>query len=299
MNCTVLSIMLVVLFGVPAPAQEKITLKLKRDAKGDVTQTTEKDAETGKMTFTVMGMAQPKDQDKASSWTFKEEIIDKETGKKATKLKQTYQQAEMNVEGKKITPSFIGKEILIDLSGDTQKFTVDGKELTGDDLAFMNEQFKDRKSKKDESNIDELMLPKNAVAVGETWKPDVAAIVKDMAGETRLTCDAAKSTAVGKLLKAYKKEGKQFGIFEVEMKFALTKVGAGPMAIDLDATSVMTMTIHFDGCIDGTLHTGTMDMKMAMKMAGSLKTPNGVEVKLDGDIKRTASKTDEDLNGKN
>ncbi len=298
MNRTILSFLLVSMFAVPVLAQEKITLKLKRDAKGDVTQTTEKDDETGKMTFTVMGMAQPKDQDKSTSSTYKEEIIEKEPGKRATKLKRTYQKAEMSIAGKKITPSFFGKEIMIDFSGTTQKFTVDGKELTGDDLAFMKEQFKDRKSRKDESH-DELMLPNNPVAVGETWKPDVAALVKDLAAATdQVTVDPAKSTASGKLLKAYKKDGKQFGVFEVEMKFVLSKVGAGPMAIDLDATSVMTMTVHFDGCVDGTLQTGTMDMKMDMKMTGSLKAPNGVEVKLDADTKATGAKTVEDLSSK-
>jgi hypothetical protein len=202
----------------------------------------------------------------------------------------------MSIHGKKTTPSFFGKEILIDFSGTSQEFTMDGKELIGDELAFMKEQFKDRK--KDESH-DELLLPKTPVAVGETWKPDVAALVKDLAAATdQLTVDPAKSTASGKLLKAYKKDGKQFGVFEVEMSFALSKVGAGPMAIDLDATSVATMTVHFDSCVDGTLHTGTMETKIDMKMVGSLKAPNGVEVKLDGDLKINGSKTLEDLTGK-
>jgi hypothetical protein len=38
-------------------------------------------------------------------------------------------------------------------------------------------------------------------------------------------------------------------------------------------------------------------MKMDMKMSGSLKA-NGVEVKLDADVKRTGTKTVEDLTGK-
>jgi hypothetical protein len=295
------AIMLTALLGVTAVAQEKFTIKLKTGAKGDVIQSTENDTETGKIKLTIMGMAQPKDEDKSVSSTFKEEIIEKEPGKKATKLKQTYQKAEMTIKGKKINPSFIGKEVLIERSGAKYTFTLNGAEMTGDDLAFMKDHFKDESPREDDdSRILEAILPKNPVAVGDTWKPDVTAVIKSLSGgETeKMKFDAAKSMAAGKLLKAYKKDGRQFGIFDVEIKVALTKIAAGPTEMDLDAASAMKMTLHCDVCIDGTVDAGSMEMKMEMKMAGALKAPNGVEVKLDADSKKVSTRTAEDLKGK-
>jgi hypothetical protein len=297
MKHTILSILLIGLLGVPAFAQEKFTIKLKKGAAGDIIQFTQTEIQTGKSTFTVMGMAQPKDIDKSVSMTYKEEIIEKEAGKKATKLKQTFQKAEMTVNGKKINPSFIGKEVLLDRTGANCRFTVNGVELTGDDLVFMKKQFKDT-TNKDDGPGDELWLPTVPVAVGDTWKPDMAAIAKDASESEGVTIDAAKSTAVGKFLKAYKKDGKQFGVFEIEMKATVIKVGAGPMAIDLDPTSWAKMTMRWDCCIDGTLNTATKEMIAEKKMVGTQKGPNGAEIKFDINAKNKTTDIKEDLTGK-
>jgi hypothetical protein len=278
-------------------AQEKFTIKIKNDSKGDVTRASDTGTETGKMSFSVGGKSQAKDEDKKKSMVFKEEILEKEPGKRAAKMQRTYEKAEMTANGKKITPSFIGKPMLIERAGKEYHFTVAGKKLEGDDLAFMKEEFKE-KEKDAESKLEQLMLPKQPVAVNETWKLDVAALQKEFGEDSGMTIDLAKSTGAGKLIKAYKKDGKQFGAMEYDITMALTKIAAGPgMAIELDNTSSLKMTIKFDGCIDGSLNTGVMDMKMEMKMVGALNA-NGVEVKVDAKMTKSDSRTQEDLTGK-
>jgi hypothetical protein len=74
----------------------------------------------------------------------------------------------------------------------------------------------------------------------------------------------------------------------------LTKVGAAPMTFDLDGSSMMKITMRRDGCIDGTLTTGTKEMLLESRMAGMMKGANGAEVKLDASAKFNASKTVED-----
>jgi hypothetical protein len=69
-------------------------------------------------------LRQPKDEDMSMSSTFKEEILEKEPGKRASKLKRTYQKAELTKKGNKIVPSFLGKEVLIDRSDAGTKFTM-------------------------------------------------------------------------------------------------------------------------------------------------------------------------------
>jgi hypothetical protein len=295
MNRAVRCLLVVALLGAPALAQDKFTIRLKTSAKGDIIQVSEKLAFTEKSTLTVMDKPQLTDKDKIWFGAFMEEIIEKEPGKMPAKLKRTYQKAEMTIQGKKFTPSVIGKEVLIDLTGPAPVCTMDGKELAGDDLVFMAEGLKDRTSQKDENGtFEQIILPKNPVAVGETWKPDMAALLKKMSEDAPMTFDAANSTATGKLLKAYTKDGRQFGAFEVALSLTLTKVGPGPMAFDLDRSSTLKITMRRDGCIDGTSITGTKEMILDTKMAGVMKGADGVQVKLDGIAKFNGSKTVED-----
>ncbi len=287
-------ILLAGLLAAPVAAQEKYTIKIRKDAKGDVVKVTETDSEKGKMKITVMGMDMPKDEDKGMSAAFTEKIIEKEAGKRATKIERTYTKAELTRDGSRITPSFVGKTVVVERTDKAYKFTVDGKELSGDDAKFLTEEFKDKK-KDDDSDLEHLLLPKEAVAVNGTWKPDVAAVVKEMMkdAEAPLSVDAAKAMATGKLLKAYKQDGKQYGIIEIEMTLPLKEIGAGAMKIAMEAGSNIKLTFRFDGCIDGSSNSGKMDMVMDMKMIGTLKTPDGVEVKLDGNVRKNASKTQE------
>ncbi len=260
---------------------------------------TEKETLTNKSSFSVMGMVQAKDEDKNVTRIFKEEFLEKEPGKRATKLRRTYEKAELTKNGNKVEPSFIGKAVLIERDGKVWKYSIDGKDFLIDyaDADFLNDEFSEKKKSEDETKLEDLMMPKEAVAVNETWKIDVAGVAKEFGKDNPFTVDVAKSTGSGKLLKAYKKDGKQYGAIEFNVELALTKIGAGAMTIDLDNTSKMKMTIKFDGCIDGAVHTGTMDMAMDMKIAGTLKMGN-VEVKIDSGIKATGVQTAEELTGK-
>jgi hypothetical protein len=294
---TIVAFVFAGLLAVPAAAQDKFTIKIKKDAKGDVIKATESETETGKMKITVGGMEMPKDESKSHSCAYTEKILEKEPGKRASKLERTYTKAEMTKDGNKITPAFVGKTVLIERSGKAYKFTSGGKELTGDDATFLNEEFKDKSKDNDEEEaLEKAMLPKEAIAVNGTWKPDIALFVKEMmkSEDTPLDIDAAKSTATGKLLKAYKQDGKQFGAVEIEMNMPLNSIPAGPnMKIVMEAGSNIKITFRFDGCIDGTSNSGKMDMVMEMKMVGTLKAGDA-EVKVDGTMKKTGTKTQEE-----
>jgi hypothetical protein len=293
---TIVAFVLAGLLIAPAVAQEKYTVKIKKEAKGDVVKATETDSETGKMKITVNGMDMPKDENKGRSSAFTEKILEKEPGKRSTKFERTYTKAEMTIDGNKTTPSFIGKTVLIERTGAGYKFSVGGKALEGDDAKFFTDEFKDKKKDEDD-DIEKALLPTEPVAVNGTWKPDVALLVKELmkSDDTPLNVDTAKSTASGKLTKAYKQGGKQFGAVEIELNMPLKEIGAGAMKIALEGGSFVKIIFRFDGCIDGSSNNGKMDMAMDMKMIGTLKTPDGVEVKLDAVMKKNASKTQEDV----
>lgn len=182
---------------------------------------------------------------------------------------------------------------MIDFKNGKHSFTIDGKDLAGDDVKFLREEFNEEDTKSNPAGFEELFLPKNAVAVGETWKLEIDDVAKPFA--KAMEFDASKSTAGGKLIKAYKKDNKQFGIFETELHLAITKILSGPIPMQLSRGSVTKIIVQFDGCIDGSINTGTTKMSMEMQMAGTLKNPNGVEVKMQAKINSVSSRSTEDL----
>src|SRR5262249_55228406 len=95
---------------------------------------------------------------------------------------------------------------------------------------------------------------KKAVKVGETWPISA----KDLATLLSVpNIDAEKSKATGKLVKAYRKGGKQWGVVEIKGKLGSKAMTGGP-AISMD----FTMTL--DSPIDGSSYQGTQTMKGKM-----------------------------------
>lgn len=84
-------ILIVAFVAATLTAEEKYTIKSKKDAKGDVIKVVEDVTETGKMLFTVKGKAQAKDQNKERSNTYRQEVfdtvLDKESQQKEMRLK--------------------------------------------------------------------------------------------------------------------------------------------------------------------------------------------------------------------
>jgi hypothetical protein len=157
---TVLPLLLAGLFAPSVIAEEKFTIKIKQEAKGDVIQTTLTDFEKGKSAVTVMGQTHTEDLDSTSSVTFKAEIIEKEPEKRAAKFKRVYQKAEGTKNGKKLEVSFVAKEVSIARDGKKMQYTVDGKELGGDDAAILAMEFKGKGSLERDSKVEELMSPR-------------------------------------------------------------------------------------------------------------------------------------------
>jgi hypothetical protein len=88
--------------------------------------------------------------------------------------------------------------------------------------------------------------------------------VKALGEDVSANLDAAKTVATGKLLRAYKKEGHQFGEMEVRTILPLKFFGAGGKKLPVEDGAKMIIEIKLDGCIDASLHQGkaAMDMKM-------------------------------------
>jgi hypothetical protein len=111
------------------------------------------------------------------------------------------------------------------------------------------------------------MFPPKPVKPGESWKINAADMIKTI-GESGPTFDKDKLTATGTLVKAYKKDGKQFGVIEFNLETPVTGFGAkNPLKL---SEGKMTLKLVGDGCIDGSTATGKATTKMSLGFSGSV-----------------------------
>ena len=88
----------------------------------------------------------------------------------------------------------------------------------------------------------------------------------------------AKSSATGKLTKVYDKAGHKYGVIEITMDLALTKVGDEGQQIELKPGSKVRATAVLDGCIDGSKADVTGKMTVKGNFTGSTM---GVDLKFE------------------
>jgi hypothetical protein len=260
-----------------------VTIKVKQPGPGDRVKETKTENATQKTSF--MGMAM--ETKVGTKFVYTEEVIERPAGaKRATKLKRTYETAEMTKDGEKVDLGLVGKTVLVEKKGDGYDITVDGKEVSGPAADILKKEFAKEKQINDED-----LLPKEPVKVGGTWKIDFGPLAKDAADE--LAIDVEKSSATGKLTKVYDKGGHKFGVVEITLDLAVTKAGSGAQAIKLEDDSKMHVTAVLDACIDGSKADVTGKMTMTGNFTGTVM---GKELKID--LASVKDGTGEDLGKK-
>ncbi len=257
-----------------------VTIKLKKAGPGDVVKETKTETTDQKVTVSVQGNAQPPKQEKASAtYTYTDQVIEKPAGAvKPTKVKRTYDAAELTVNGQKQELGLKGKTILIEKKGDKYTFTADGKPVGGKAAELLGKEFSTKKQTSDED-----FLPGKPVKVGETWKIDVAKVAGELT-ESGMVIDLQKSTGTGTLTKVYDQDGKKFGVIDVAMDLVVSKLASGPQEIPLK-DSKLTLTMALDGCIDGTVATGGGKMSMKGNLSGEI--PNVAQIAVEVSVGMT------------
>jgi hypothetical protein len=254
-----------------------VTIKVKQPGPGDRVKETKTETGTNKVSFTVMGMEQNKEDKVTTRFVYTDEILEKPAGaKRPTKLKRTYETAEETKDGEKVDLGLVGKTVMVEKKGSGYDVKVDGREPTGPAADVLKKEF----GKEKEIN-DEDLLPKDPVKVGGTWKVDVAKLAADASDE--LDIDVAKSTGTGKLIKVYDKGGHKFGVVDITLELALKKIGPSGQAVELKPGSKLKVTATLDSCIDGSVAETTGKMIVKGAFTG---TAMGIELKFDLESER-------------
>jgi hypothetical protein len=288
----------------PVSVDDTYTIKLKKSEKGAVATQTKQDSEESR--FKLEGpdgkVLQEKKESRTITEEFKETILEKPKGKKATKVRREYAKAVVKTgEGEKEMP-YQGKTVLIEKKADGKyHFTIEGgEEIKGKDAESLNRAFnKEEGDDSDENALEKAIMPTKAVKVNGTWTIDANALVKALnkGAKQPLPVDKSKIEGKGKLLKAYKKDDRQFGVLDIEVRMPLKgdfPLGGGQGAPIQDG-SKMVLRVKVDGCIDGTSSDSIMEGSMEMDIKATFKGPDGNEYKMTLLAKQSGKENEKDL----
>jgi hypothetical protein len=251
----ILAVAALCLLPLAAQAQDTYTIKVKKGAKGSITHEQRIDTESSSMTFTDNAGTLITEQSNKSVQTqvFQQTILEKPEGKKPPTLKRTYEKAVVVADNETQVLPYQGKSVLIENKDGKFIFRYEGgDEITGDDAKWLRKEFKDREpGKDDEPDIEKMLFPNQAVKVGETWDIPMAEFVKKCEQEN-LVVFADKCKGTGKLVKAYKKNGSQFGDFVVKLEMPV-KAAKSPDGEIVMQTGTMAMELKLSVCMDGSV----------------------------------------------
>ena len=282
-------LVLIALVAAAAPLRDDgYTIKIKKSGQGNVTKQDKE--ETDNSSFKLEGpdgkALKENKEERAVTQAYKETVLEKKEGKKATKLRRAYTKAVVKVGDKETTLPYQGKTVVIEKKDGKYHFTIEGgAELTGKDAELLNRAFNKGGDDSDSDDLEKAFLPKKPVKEGDTWTIDGPAIVKafEKGAAQPIPVDKDKASGKGKLLRAYKEGGRQYGDFVIDLDVPLKgefPLGPGQTA-PIQAGSKMAMKVQLKkACIDGTASDGNVEVAFNMELTATFKGPDGKEYKI-------------------
>src|SRR5262249_55026173 len=149
-----------------------------------------------------------------------------------------------------------GKTLTIEKNKTGYGFSVDGKKIDSfETIALVFD--------RDKEDFEAGLLPKQPVKVGETWTVEPEA-VKSLLGPASGTANLSKSTLNCKLARAYTKDGKQWGVLEIDFNIVYE---ATPGQMVTTGSGTMRINGSLDAVLDGSA--GDRALKITSQVAFS------------------------------
>ena len=266
------------LFLVPLVGQAQVTLtiELKKETKGTTTKEVKNSTEVEKINvYHNNGTIEGTFKTTVLNSVYQQTVLEKpDAEKKATALKRTYEKAVVNAQkGRQVLP-YQGKTILIEKKYDKYHFTYeDGGEITGDDATWLEKEF-NKDAPENEFDFKKHLLPAKAVAVGESWTLNMPELLKDMEKTTKMAGDPRTAKGTGKLVKAYKKDGRQYGNLLFKLAIPIKSATQQDKEIKFQPGSVLKLDWTLSVCIDGTAIDGKSAISVQFNGAANVPADN-------------------------
>jgi hypothetical protein len=236
-----------------APAPDTYTLKLKHDpdpGKSIVIKDNQEQTSTVRV-LDVDGKLLKEDKpEEAKEEVYTETVLEK-GDKHPKKFTRAFAKATRTVNGKTSPRSYQGRTVVFELKDGKYEVTAEGEPP----LAPKDREDLAQQVNKAQETPDEVLLPKAPVKVGDRWPIDNKALAKSFAQVGQL--DAEKTRAEATLVKAYQKDGRQYGVIEVTMKLAIRRMPN----LKFDPPASMDLKTTLDAVIDGSSPAGVMKME--------------------------------------
>ncbi len=213
------------------------TVKLRGQTQGDKTEVTK--TRNGSMTAVTANSTQI--QTEKIRFDYVETILETSPDSPLpTKVSRTYKVAEKtDQKGEAKSLSYTGKTVLIEKYLKGHKLTADGKSLPVPEQVELNDDFV--ASRGDFQGL----LPKSQVKIGEEWSVELAD-VKSLVGNIPFPYHKEKSKITGKLLRAYKQYGQQWGVIEWNILMVIDTVAKNGSPIRGSLPSTVTLETPID-----------------------------------------------------
>ena len=152
-------------------------------------------------------------------------------------------------------------------------------------------------------NFTDLVPSGKAVRVNDNHDVDPKVLLKVFASlsDAGIKIDATKAKGSWKLTRAYKKEGRQFGVIELHVELPLREMPSTPQADPKAAEKLVMrpgakMTLHgvIDGCTDGSAAIATSRVDMEINGTAMVPSPDNPQFDLILSIKTSTKVTSEE-----
>jgi hypothetical protein len=279
MRKTCLAAVFAVALSPLAAAAQEHAIKVKQPGLGDKTRTVA--TSDFKVEFKVLdtdnNVVMEAQETKTNKFVFREVGLERAaSGADLVKVKRHYEHAERTVKGVRETLPYQGKTVLIEKKDGKFEFRIeDGEVLEGKDAQELIEEFNKGGLRK---LISEHFLPRKAVKVDDSWKFDVAPLAKAFMADGKTEIDETKSTGKGRLLKAYTKHDKPYGVIELTLEFPLTHINHDGNKVPAK-DSKMALRLQADTCIDGALDESRIKGLLAGDVRADINA-NGMDLRL-------------------
>jgi len=231
---------------------------------------------------------------------YRETILEKPKGQdEPTRLRREYEKAQVEVLGRTTVLPWQGKTVLIEKQKDRYRFSLEGgQELTAEEAGPLADEFQSTTGPT--SKFTDLVPADKAVRVKDNHDIDPKVLLKvyGSVSDAGIKIDAAKAKGSWKLTRAYKKDGRQFGVIELHVELPLREMKwSHPKAAEkLVMRPGAKMTLHgvIDGCIDGSAATATSKLDMEINGSALAPSPDNPQFELILSIKTSTKETTEE-----
>lgn len=107
---------------------------------------------------------------------------------------------------------------------------------------------------------DEDFLPDHPVSVGESWTPNLRSFSGDI---EVMSIDLSRSTGSSKLVEAYERDGRLYGVIETSLRLTTTTFGQ----MTLNEPAPVDIVHRYHGCLDGGSTEGNGSLELRMNAA--------------------------------